>query len=201
MPSLSHIINALSAAVNLVMYRAEALDRFEKTGRAFFWSFFALIIVAPVQFIGSEIQASNLPPEMAVQTTGMLVAQTLTYVLDWLIFPLVMIPVAKQLGFSGQYARYITSYNWSKAVMYAVTVPTYAWLMVNPENGIIVMVAMAITVWSLTFRAWLAKTALQTSWGIGIGIFLMDMVISLFLSLTIAQFALPAGTVTITPVD
>ncbi len=199
MPSLSHILNALSAAVNLVMYRLDAFDRFEKTSNAFFWSFFALIIAAPIQFIGSEIQASNLPSDIGLQTTGMLVAQTLTYLLDWLIFPLIMIPVSKQLGFSNNYVRYIISYNWSKAVMYAVTVPTYAWFIVNPDNGAIVMVAMVVTIWSLSFRAWLAKNALQTTWGFGIGIFLLDMLISLILSLTIAQFALPAGTVTISP--
>lgn len=201
MPSIAHIIQSLSAAIVLIRYRADALGMFDRSSSAFFWSFFALVLAAPIQFIGSEIQAANLPADIPATTTGMLIAQLFTFLLDWLVFPLVMIPVCRQLGLGAHYASYITAFNWSKAVLYAVTVPIYAWLITDPENGLIMMIAFMVTIWSLSFRAWLAKTALQTSWGIGVGIFILDMVISLFLSLTIAQFALPSGTVTITPVD
>lgn len=199
MPSFAHIAQALRATLNMMRLRDSALLDYERSAQAFYWSFFALLLAAPVQYIGSEIQAQMLGDNAISPSTGLLAVQIVAYIADWIIYPLFMIPITKQLGLSGRYATYIITYNWSKAVIYFITVPLYSIAIAGGNDQLFSTIAIPVTLWFLFYRVWLAKTALGTSWPIAIGLFIVEMVISLFLSIVLVQLALPEGTVTISP--
>jgi hypothetical protein len=44
-------------------------------------------------------------------------------VLQWVGWPLAMVPIARWLGLAHDYARYIIAYNWSSVLVVAVMVP------------------------------------------------------------------------------
>jgi len=201
MPGIAHILQSIRATIGLILLRDTALYDFDRTAKAFYWSFFALIIAAPVQFIGVEIQDSALGDAAIAPSTAMLITQIIAYLADWFVFPLMMIPISKQLGFAQNYATYIIAYNWSKAVIYYITVPLYSLAIAGGNDQLFSAIAVPVTLWFLFYRVWLARTALNVTWPLAIGVFMVEMIISLFLSVVLIQIALPAGSVTITPVN
>ncbi len=154
-------VRALKACWRLVCMDEDGLDDFNLSADGFWNSFAALIFVAPLYLYSSSAGArlaSPPQPERAWFSAFALLA------LLWVLWPWVMITVARLLDRQYHYVRYIVAYNWSSVYVIAALVPVFILL----QTGIIgagtsTVLSLSVIIWSLYYRWYVAKAALDIS--------------------------------------
>jgi len=146
---------------------------FNPTLAGYWRSFWAAIIVAPA-FVLLDVLVNHGQAEYDLRY---LLIHLIAYVIDWTAFPVAMLSVADGMGKRSLYLRYIAAYNWSSLVQMACLLPT-ALLAIAIPHPVTLLLAQGITVWLLVYRAYIARIALQTGWGMPIAIVLLDILLA-----------------------
>ncbi len=154
-------VRALKACWRLVCMDEDGLDDFDLSADGFWNSFAALIFVAPLYLYSSSASARLATPPQPERPW--LNAFALLALL-WVLWPWVMIAVSHLLDRQQHYVRYIVAYNWSSVYVIAALVPVF----ILQQTGIIgiglgAVLSLCVIIWSLYYRWYVAKTALDTS--------------------------------------
>lgn len=173
MITTAEIAAGLTGAFRLARRDPTGMDCFDASPRGFWRSFWAAALVAPL-FILMDVLSGGLgsdtgPRQLAVKVIG--------YVVDWTLFPVVMITIADTLGKWPQYMRYIVAYNWSAVVQLTVLTPAAVLAVAAPSHGTLLL-AQAITIVLLVYRAYVAHVALAVNMGTAAGIVLLDVLLA-----------------------
>ena len=188
MPSREEILRSVYGAWRLARLDPGGMAYFEISLAAFWRSFAVAFLVAPfyviLELLNRPEAAAGLEAPAAANPSLTLFVAILKYGVDWVAFPLVMVPLAKLLGLSATYVAFIIAHNWSATIQVAVLVPAGLAVrsgLVGEGGG---MLLMFVTV-ALLFYAWfIAKTALRTSGLTAAGLVAVETLLAIMISLT-----------------
>ncbi len=102
----------------------------------------------------------------------------LGYVIIWVLFALVMIPVSHALSRDNRYIGFIVAYNWASVLQHALYLPAVILVQagtIRPDAGVFLLMVLFTVV---TVYFWfVAKTALDISGPAAAGVVLVDFVL------------------------
>lgn len=173
MITAAEIVVGVTGAFRLARRDPGGLACFDASPYGFWRSFWAAALVAPA-FLLIDLLAGTLTTEADFRS---LAIKAIGYVIDWTLFPVVMITIADSLGKWPLYTRYIVAYNWSAVVQMAVLLPV-AVLAVSAPNHATMLLAQAVTIVLLVYRAYVAHVALAVNLGTAAGIVLLDVLLA-----------------------
>ena len=131
--SLGYIRRQIGAAARLARGDASAMRDLDQTADGFFRSFFAAALVLPIYVFQRKLMAETalaggagvpfLPaPELAFK---FVLIESLSYALQWTVFPLVMAGLTRFLRIDKRYVPFVVAFNWSSVVASAVSLAPY----------------------------------------------------------------------------
>jgi hypothetical protein len=113
MISLREVVASLYGAWRLARLDRSGVGYFDATPEGFWRSFFAALIAAPGDFaIQSLVDRGNVPDDVLHYALVLIV----TYVFFWLIWPLIVVHIARALGRSDAIYLYLTAHNWAQVI-------------------------------------------------------------------------------------
>lgn len=183
-----HTQHHITACIDLFKGQFDAVDRFD-TSMEGFWTSFRIVLLAALPFclvVIAEFQwhvALTAPGETAPAAFGFYLSRFVSLPLDWVLFPILMIPVVRWLSFSKTYVPYVVVRNWSNLptlAAYALVALLYLAGVLSETSFILIsLVAFAI---GLRLR-WLAlRFALKADVTSSILLLLADVTLSLFMA-------------------
>lgn len=184
MPSAHETASALHGLKRLLRRDPRAVEFFGNTPEAFWNSFWVAVWAFPVYAMQSLLSYQRTDGE--VWALGFFIVELLTYVIGWVLFPLVMIRVCDWLDRWPNYLRYITMYNWFGLAMAMALLPAVVFGGLNLlPAGLVALYFLAITAGFLVYGWWIAVHALKITGATAVGIVLLDSLLSLiFMRLT-----------------
>ena len=179
MPDSQEIIRSIQGAFLLARFNIAGMTYFNVTVDGFWRSFFAAVLLAPVIvftglvfYAGSDFQAMRI---VAVETGQ--------YIAGWVVFPVVMIFVARSMNLTGRYAGYIIAYNWSSVIQVALFTPINLALSNSGPSWVLEFVWLSALAYLVIYLVFIAKTALATKLSIAISLVGLDMLLTLVIIL------------------
>ena len=110
MLSAAEIARGVQGAVAFLWRDPRATTYFDNTTEACLRSFRVMVLVAPLQIILLLIRYSGVTT--AADEMEIFVVETISYVVEWLLFPVIFHEIARRQGWLDRYARYIGALNW-----------------------------------------------------------------------------------------
>ena len=180
MITLNEATTALYGAYRLARFDARGMDFFNTTVAGFWRSFYGAAFVAPFFLLWIAIRfQSGAWDAPAVRVVAI---ESLSYVIGWVAFPLVMVWVARQLERESAYIRYIVAYNWALVLQNAVVIPVEALSithMIPVAAGNTMLLGLIALI--AAYMWFIARTALNLAPATAAGIVVLDFVLSFFI--------------------
>jgi hypothetical protein len=177
---VSFAINAvrgLKAAWRVITLDSDGLRDFSLTSDAFWDSFKAFFIVAPMYLYSSEMGARLAQPP--VDPTPMFGSFALLALL-WVAWPWAMITLSHMLGVQRNYVRYVIAYNWTTVYVVAAIIPV---LLLRQADiigaGLAALLSLVVIGWSIFIRWYVARKALEVDGMIAIALVAADLALSI----------------------
>ncbi|RMF07923.1 MAG: hypothetical protein D6763_11200 [Alphaproteobacteria bacterium] len=128
MSEVARILSALWGAWRLANFDRSGFDRFEITAAGFWHSFLAAAVGAPL--FALHVLLEREAAEMMVAAAGktavfgsFYLAAAMGYVLMWLVFAVLMIPLTRIAGVAEGYAGLVIAFNWSRVIALVIRLP------------------------------------------------------------------------------
>ena len=170
-------VRSLKACWRLAGNDDDGLKDLDLTQAGFWQSFAAIYLVAPLYLYSSAASARlAIPAQPEVSWFATLSVLALL----WVLWPWIMVTLAHMIGRERNYARYIIAYNWSSVYIIAVFMPILALQELGVMgNGIGAIFGLLVVLWTLYYRWYLARLALDTTSLIAVGLVAGDLAISI----------------------
>jgi hypothetical protein len=181
-PALVEVQLAVGGALRLARGDPRGLGFFDTSIDGFWRSFRAGLICYPFFLIllgfrvsGAHWQASGVMPIVTVETIG--------YVISWVAFPLLMLPLARWLGRENRFLPFMVAYNWSQVPQTAL----FVILAIGAASGLLPRALsqfadLAAAVAVLLYEWYIARVALAVSSSQAVPVVLLDLVLGSVLS-------------------
>jgi hypothetical protein len=185
MMTYADIRNTLTGSFLLAKRDTSGLQFFDVSIDGFWRSFLVVVPIAPfyVLYAMQEIQIAH---EMSGQGTflvanvGFIAARITLLVLDWFVFPVAMIFIARFLGLWQGYIPFIAIYNWSSLFIILVLAPPALLFYLGVISAqMTATINLFATLFVLYYRWYIAKTVLETAAMTATLIVVFDLVLSL----------------------
>ncbi len=197
MPTRTEIASGLRGALRLFLFDAQGLGQFDVSINGFWNSFFVAVLVAPLYFgavaINHNLEQALLPLIQMMMPAGQtltlpsfstrLTLEAIAYPLDWIAFPLAMIPLARLLKRTATYVPYIIAYNWSQtvtALLQLTPLALYAAGLLGPQSANVGLIPAFFA--SMVYRWYITRVALGVTASIALALVFIDALISLLLA-------------------
>ena len=176
-------VRGLKTAWRIVCLEKQAVDDFDKSTEAFWDSFKAYFIVAPLYLYSSVMGARlSVPPG----DPPSLFASLVLLALLWVLWPYVMLSVSKLIGVERHYTRYIIAYNWTTVYVIAAVAPVLMLQHIGITNAATsAILGLGVVVWSLFVRWYVARHALKVESTVAVALVAGDLVLSIAGSLLV----------------
>lgn len=186
MISLPQFANALRGLRLIAAFDIKAWACFDKTLAGFWASFVVALALSPLNLIHVLLQFQSRPPTLAF--VPYLIVEFLTYVLQWTMFPFVMMYVADLLQRRGRYLPYMVAYNWLQlplTLFFLVVRITGDLHLISPQGmGILELVGLAMF---FVYGTFIAGVGLQVGIGAALALVVLDFVLSMITGQLIAR--------------
>ena len=177
------ITRNLASAWQVMNGRSAGLAQLDSSIEGFWRSFGAIILTVPVLVL-LLLSRDRIAVELEEPSgTGLPIAvQALVWLVEWILFPVVLAIVARPIGVARHYVPFIVARNWASVlIMAAYAVPLLAYLAgVTPARGLIFMQFIILVV-SGYFSFRIARTALLAPPGLAVAIVVADYGLSFML--------------------
>lgn len=110
MLSAAEIARGVQGALAFLWRDPSAPSYFDNTTEACLRSFRVMVLVAPLHIILLLVRYSDVT--VAAEDVEIVFVETLSYVVEWLLFPVIFHEIARRQGWLDRYARYIGALNW-----------------------------------------------------------------------------------------
>lgn len=185
MPTAQEVLNSIFGAYRLALLDASAMRWFSVSMPGFWRSFTAAFLVAPPFAL---IVAMRFDQQDASVETFSLV-ESVTYVLGWTAFPLVMVPVCWALSLSDRYVAYIVAYNWSAVVQVGMSLPLVLLNAAGLLPAVVISLLAALVTGALLFYQWfIARAALQVAPLVALIVLAVDLLVGLIVRFGVGRF-------------
>ena len=171
---------AFYGAYRLAWFDAGGMRYFDASIDGFWRSFFAAVLIAPFYLIYQWLR-------FLVEASGgdafrYACVETITYVIAWVLFPLVMISLARFIEREQQYLGYMVAYNWAAVLQNALIMPVGMVAMIGgPEVGPVDFLSLVAFVAVVVYTWFITRTALNIDGGTAVTIVALDFLLGLFL--------------------
>ncbi len=184
MLSAAEIARGVQGALGFLQRDHAAPLRFDNTMEACLRSFRVMALVAPLYALYLLIYYAGVT--VTADETEIVLAESVRYVVDWLLFPVIFYEVARRRGWLDRYPRYIGALNWINLPATAIAVVGMAIESIAPAVAIVVDLGLR----ALFFYWFLMTTrmVLGVNWPIAVVLLFVNWLPSLFLSLLIARY-------------
>ncbi|MSP76567.1 MAG: hypothetical protein EXR12_10570 [Rhodospirillaceae bacterium] len=110
MLSAAEIARGVQGALAFLWRDPKAPTYFDNTTEACLRSFRVMVLVAPLHIILLLVRYSDAT--VAAEDMEVVFVEALSYVVEWLLFPVIFHEIARRQGWLDRYARYIGALNW-----------------------------------------------------------------------------------------
>lgn len=173
-------VRSLKACWRMLCNDEDGLKDLNLTQAGFWRSFAAIFLVAPLYLYSSAASARLAVP---AQPETSWFANFSLLALLWVLWPWIMVTISHMIARERNYVRYIVAYNWSSVYVIAALVPILA----LQETGIMgtgigALSSLMIILWSLYYRWYVARLALDTTPLIATALVAGDLALSISVS-------------------
>ena len=182
MASIREVSIALYGVWRLATLDRSAIQFFENTPNAFWKSFNAAWLAFPAYALLVLLSFAQHPVDAG--PFRVLSVELISYVIGWVLFPLVMVAFTDTVKSDRHYFRFITAWNW------AIVLQAYFFLGVSAfsasgtvPDGLGGLISLVATLAIFTYQGFIAKTALDVTTPVAIMIVVIDLMIAIGLSL------------------
>ncbi len=185
MLSAAEIARGVQGAVAFLWRDPRATTYFDNTTEACLRSFRVMVLVAPLQIILLLVRYSGVTT--AADEMEIFVVETISYVVEWLLFPVIFHEIARRQGWLDRYARYIGALNWINlpGMLLAVVLVPLAQLAPAAIGDLVHIVLQAL------FFYWFLVTTRQVlgaGWPLSIMLLIVSWVPLAFISFLVARY-------------
>jgi hypothetical protein len=183
MYSTDEISQNLAGAWQVMNGRSSGLVQLDVSIEGFWRSFGAIILSVPVLVL-LLLSRDRIAVDLEEPSgTGLpVIAQATVWLVEWVLFPIVLAVVARPIGVARNYVPFIVARNWASVlVMAAYAVPLLAYLAGLMPAGGLLLVQFIILIGSGYFSFRIARTALAAPPGLSIAIVVADYGLSFML--------------------
>ena len=179
MLTLPEIINSTRGTYRLLRFDPAGSAYFDNTVDAFWRSFRVMVLVAPIYLIVRLIAYQDYKTDAS--EVEVILVETLYYVIQWFLYPVLLWEAARFLDLQRNYLRYVVAVNWINPSLILLVLL----VAVMREIAPVIHVALVIGFWMLLAIWFTAATrlVLGAGWGITVALFAVDIVLSESLSL------------------
>ncbi|MDP1836908.1 MAG: hypothetical protein Q8N31_17895 [Reyranella sp.] len=110
MLSAAEIARGVQGALAFLWRDPSAPSYFDNTTEACLRSFRVMVLVAPLHIILLLVRYADVT--VAAEDVEIIFVEALSYVVEWLLFPVIFHEIARRQGWLDRYARYIGALNW-----------------------------------------------------------------------------------------
>ncbi len=180
MNPLAEMIAGLRGVWGILCFRRDVFKRFDNTPGGVARSFLAAALGLPIYLLVLKANLAAITPRPALG--AVLPMMLLYYVIEWLIWPNLMVGVARRIGRGHLYFRYIVAYNWFALAQMLIMLP-YQLAMLSgaaaaPE---IALVGLLTTVAFGVYEWFIARHGLEIEPRPAIALVLLNLLVGLAL--------------------
>lgn len=180
-PRLDEVLRSLTGAAQLMAGRTEGLQRLDLSADGFWTSFFAMVVALPPAVL-SWMEYETVERADAPARSGdafVYLAHALADLLAWILPVILLMLIAKRIGFSRKIVPLVVATNWGGALLAWAMAPYWLLVMAAGNSGAMAALGLAATAVSvaLTFR--LTATALGNDTPAAAGIVILMVLSSL----------------------
>jgi hypothetical protein len=144
-----------------------------------------MAVTAPFYVVYSLIRYANLT--VAIDTFELLVIETMSYVINWLLFPVIFFEIARRRRWLDRYPRYIAALNWTNLPGIVIAILAIVIKMIVPAavGGL-----LEIALQALFFYWFLVTTrlALGVDWAMSVVLLAVNWIPSFFLLIIVDRY-------------
>ena len=181
-PAWLEVQLAVGGALRLARGDPRGLGFFDTSIDGFWRSFRAAAICYPffLMLLASRVSAAHWAASGAPR---IVIVETIGYVISWVAFPLLMLPLSRWLGREDRFLAFMVAYNWSQLPQTALFVVLAA----NSAAGLLPhalaqFADFAAAVAVLLYEWYIARVALAVSSSQAVPVVLLDLVLGSVLS-------------------
>ncbi len=182
MISTREIMLSLYGAYRLARADQSGMAYFNQTVNGFWKSFFAAVLVAPLFALLLIIRFNE--GQVEVSFLRYISVESISYIIAWLTFPLLMFYIAEGIDRGQKFIGYIVAYNWASVLQNVAYLPfaIFAELGTMSTNNMAFFGA-ALLAMVMLYTWFVTKTALAVTSMLAVGLVLLDFLISIFINL------------------
>ena len=181
-PSRDEILQYFTGAAELMLGRPEGLRRLDLSADGFWTSFFAIMVTVPPMAL-SWVQYENMPrpPQLFVTSAALAyAAHALADLLAWVLPVVVLMLVAKPIGYSRKIVPLVVATNWGGALITWALVPYWLILLIVGDGDLAAGLGLVVALGSIALTVRLTSTAIGKDIFAAIAIVVLMLVMSLF---------------------
>src|SRR5262245_34291903 len=182
MPTILEFVYVLRGLGRLVQFDVGGLGYFDRSIEGFWRSFRVALLIAPFYAILIPLDLELIQPTAGWQ--HIMITEILTYIVGWLLYPLVAYEICRLIGRDAEYPGYLVVYNWSKMLLVSAQVlvwlPTLMGLAAAETSHSLEVVVRFVFLIYLWF---IARTALRIDPFSAIGMVFTSYVLSFVLTI------------------
>ena len=185
MLSAAEIARGVQGALGFLRRDPAALLAFDNTMEACRRSFRLMAVTAPFYAVYSMIRYANLT--VAIDTGELIFIETMSYVVNWLLYPVIFYEIARRRGWLDRYPRYIAALNWTNLPGIVIAIAALVIkLIVPPALGGILEIAL-----QALFFYWflvITRLALGVDWAMSVVLLAVNWIPSFFLLIIVDRY-------------
>ena len=186
MLSAAEITRGVQGALGFLRRDPAALLSFDNTMEACLRSFRLMAVTAPFYVVYSLIRDANL--SVTIDTGELIAIETMSYVINWLLYPVIFYEVARRRGWLDRYPRYIAALNWTNlpGIVIAIAAIVIKMMVPNAIGGILEIALQALFFyWFLV----ITRLTLGTDWAMAVVLLAVNWIPSFFLLIIVDRYS------------
>lgn len=172
----------------------DPMSYFQSDTDAFFRSFMVFFFVLPIYIIMAHVQWEIAFSRGFTEATSLTytAARVLAEAMQWLLFPALVLLVARPLKISGRFTPYIIAINWASLALALIFAPIYLLHLFGlTKDTTVVLLSLFLQLGSLWFLWKLTQIALRCDWLTAVELVVLILASGFFVSwLTDSLFGL-----------
>src|SRR5215469_13427276 len=173
---------ALTGALRLARGDAGGLAYFDASEHGFWRSFRAAALCYPLYLILLAFPIELGTPD-EIDSVRQFLVETIHFVISWVAFPLVMLPLVERLQRSDRYFGFMVAYNWCQLpqmVVFALVALGGATGLLSAEGVLIADLVVGIA--ALVYEWYVARVALAVSRPRAVAVIIVDIALATVLT-------------------
>jgi hypothetical protein len=183
--SAAEITRGVQGALGFLRRDPAALLSFDNSMEACLRSFRLMAVTAPFYVVYSLIRYANLT--VTIDTGELIAIETMSYVINWLLYPVIFYEVARRRGWLERYPRYIAALNWTNLPGIVIAIAAIVIKMIVPTalGGILEIALQALFFyWFLV----ITRLTLGTDWAMAVVLLAVNWIPSFFLLIIVDRY-------------